>query len=233
MKFNVDNRIYRVKKYKERPSYTYYYDSENLTIVTPDGQKEVVELYEPNEFYGRAKRLAFKFNGIWYAIESDYWTRNTKTWYQVKEKPRKEYKRAPVKRKLRELYVNCRADREKSVKGARETNDCTVLSLARAMSIPYDDAHSLMERAGRKNRKGIPMAIALKNAAVLRDKFEEVVTKRRITVATFAKNFQEGRYIVLTNRHAQSVIDGKIYDNLSFGPMRRVITAFRYKEEAR
>ena len=120
------------------------------------------------------------------------------------------------------MYVNSRSER-------LDPNDCTVVSLSVVLGIPYAEAYKIMQDAGRKPGKGIPMCSVLSSAR-FQKKFERINLPKKITVHKFAQQFNTGRYIVLTSGHAQCVIEGIIHDNLNFGPMRRVQFAFRVKD---
>lgn len=114
-----------------------------------------------------------------------------------------------------------------------ETNDCTVVSLAQVLDVPYEAAHEAMARlAGRENGKGAsPFPLAMRFPSV----FVQVPLPRDgdITLAEFCRVHSVGRYWVGVDGHQLAVINGKVVDH-SRRVRRRVWSAhsvFRSKFE--
>lgn len=118
------------------------------------------------------------------------------------------------------------AMREES-RARNETNDCTVVSLAYALRIPYDATHLIMRQAGREHRKGACMW----SAAELIEPGRLVEVKGlpfdpQITLNEFCKEHPVGRYWVGVTGHALVVENGRVCDHSDKG-RRRVGKAWR------
>jgi hypothetical protein len=127
-----------------------------------------------------------------------------------------------------------------------ENKDCTVRSFACAADVPYDVAHDVAKRSGRKNNKGWWPEKILRVAAVeglieftelpvgaqnVRgyNRLHGFVTKIQYpTVEQVARRLRKGRYIVSTCSHATAVIDGVIHDT-GMRPRARVVAIFEVK----
>jgi hypothetical protein len=105
---------------------------------------------------------------------------------------------------------------------SHETNDCGVRALALSTGMTYAKAHGLLKAEGRRDRKGTKqtqLEAALKNAGI---EFAKIIpgttsdlfygrTYRPSLNATIRK-YNEGRYLVITNRHGLTLIDGIVHD---------------------
>lgn len=94
-----------------------------------------------------------------------------------------------------------------------EKNDCTVRALAVLCKAPYEQAHRLLQRAGRCNRRGFNFSAFLGHQAhLLGHKFTEI-DHQGATVNRWMRQHPRGRFAVLIRGHATTIIDGKIVDN--------------------
>lgn len=134
---------------------------------------------------------------------------------------------AAAKRKERlDIFVQM----EKESKARNETNDCTVVSLAYALRVPYDVAHLIMGKAGREHRKGASMHVAA-NLIEPGRMFEVVLPLDYcITLAEICKTHTVGRYWVGVIGHALVVENGRVCDH-SDKMRRRVDKAWRVHDK--
>lgn len=111
------------------------------------------------------------------------------------------------------VFVKNDGGRSKS-RNKSETNDCTVRSLAIALDLPYDLAHSILKCEGRKNRRGFDLSLLLdrlpKEWYWTSLSFEWF--RKPLTLSLFTKLYGRGRYIVEMNDHCCVVIDGVVHD---------------------
>ena len=134
-----------------------------------------------------------------------------------------------------------------------EKNDCVVRAMASACDINYDTAHGLvkteMKREDRMGTLNNDIVSAMKKFAkegleVSGKKFEvsllgksrimnsyklhgEIIDRQK-TVKSFIKDNLKGTYVVLVSKHAFTVKDGVLIDNVGeeFRPTRKVQGAF-------
>jgi len=133
-----------------------------------------------------------------------------------------------------------------------EKNDCFVRALAAATDVHYDTAHTYSKEVfGRINKKGVifnstKLDSIAKNGMELDDKMfafqvlsNERVTnryklhgdiiRRQKTVKSFIKDNPNGTFILGVSKHAFTVKDGVLIDNIGeeFRPTRKVTSAFK------
>lgn len=114
-----------------------------------------------------------------------------------------------------------RAERERM----GETNDCTVVSLAQVLEIPYGEAHGIMRAHGRQHRRGMHMwPVADSYPSVL--SMVKGLAIDEISLAEFCRAHSVGRYWVEVTGHALAVVNGKILDH-SRKVRRRVMRAWK------
>jgi hypothetical protein len=106
----------------------------------------------------------------------------------------------------------------------KETNDCTVVSLAVVTGKDYRHARAIMAAGGRLHRKGRWMHKAA--AIVGMDMVRGLDGEATPTLAEFSAAHPRGSYWVEVKGHALAVVDGVIYDH-SHKPRRRVLRAWR------
>lgn len=137
-----------------------------------------------------------------------------------------------------------------------ETNDCVVKAMASACDINYDSAHSVVKtEMKREDRKGTltgEIVSAMKKFAkegleVSGKKFDvnllgkskiqntyklhgELIDRKK-TVKSFIQDNSKGTYVVLVSKHAFTVKDGVLIDNVGeeFRPTRKILGAFEMK----
>lgn len=108
-----------------------------------------------------------------------------------------------------------------------EKNDCSVIALAVAIDVSYDEAHELCKRMGRKHARRFwfqRMTHMLPEKIRLRFKF---ITRSEcnLNVQRFIEKYPTGTYYVLTNTHAFVIKDSTVYDWCK-KPLRRIKCAF-------
>jgi hypothetical protein len=128
-----------------------------------------------------------------------------------------------------------------------ETRDCTVRALSNASGMHYDNAHALLKKHGRKDRRGAFFGTMLKaytEAGFVLDsvhgttgaaRWAARVSKRQaedgITLAKILPKLAFGEYIVNTTGHAVAVVNGKIIDTFDNPAGKRVIAVFKKIEK--
>lgn len=137
-----------------------------------------------------------------------------------------------------------------SKKAKEENNDCFVRAISTATGSTYDSAHSFVKsNFNREDKKGTMVEFNLqpnlKSHTVDGITFElskvakpsitntyklygELVHRQK-TVKSFIKDNQRGTYIVLVSKHAFTVKDGVLIDNIGmeFKPTRKVTGAIK------
>ena len=120
-----------------------------------------------------------------------------------------------------------------------ESNDCMVYATAAAFDLDYDTAHShVHHRFGRKNKQGAFTLSIIKGMQEMVDLREnlngkfvrEIISQpykryhlhgrdvnRKNRVSTFIKDHSQGTYFILVSRHALTIKDGVIIDNINKG----------------
>jgi hypothetical protein len=111
-----------------------------------------------------------------------------------------------------------------------ETKDCTVRSFACAADVPYNVAHDVARRSGRKNNKGwwpekilaeaqkaglvefVQVPVGAQNVQKY-NRFMGFITQIQYpTVEQVARRYSKGRYIISTCNHAIALVDGVLHD---------------------
>jgi len=95
--------------------------------------------------------------------------------------------------------------------------DCTVVALAYCWEMPYNEAHAILKKAGRKNSCAFHLKGFLKVglAVPYRQFMNRGVSYHKrpgCTVYNFCKRRPKGRYLVFVDSHVISVIDGTPYN---------------------
>jgi hypothetical protein len=108
--------------------------------------------------------------------------------------------------------------------GSVENNDCTVVALSIALSLPYGVAHAILARYGRRNGKGFQLIQWLRQygkvnlygfKATVVDCTPFECGRARIypTLAKVRRDFPRGRFIVRKPGHVFAMIDGVVHDS--------------------
>ncbi len=112
-----------------------------------------------------------------------------------------------------------------------EENDCTVIALAIALNIQYEDAHAALELAGRKTMSGASWYTLFKAIDILDYKLDEVRKPEEIKTIKKAEEYfkEKGHYILDTSKHVAAMIDGVVHD-WSRGRALRVKRIFKVEK---
>lgn len=120
-----------------------------------------------------------------------------------------------------------------------ETDDCAVQALATAANVPYAFAHKAMAaQCGRQIGKGTSVYLmnrymdgpgAKCRARVTRLPYGKGADKTGITLRSFCRKHNRGRFVVCVRGHALAVVDGEIIDGWEGSDLRRVVDAWRVK----
>ena len=109
-----------------------------------------------------------------------------------------------------------------------ETNDCVVRAIASAFDIEYFKAHKwVADKFNRKPKKGtfgFPVGMNRMSDNKTRMNYKSTKTidpkhlttnngKSKMTVGTFAKEYNIGTYIIRVDRHAFTIKDGSVIGN--------------------
>lgn len=110
-----------------------------------------------------------------------------------------------------------------------ETNDCSVMAVAIALGLPYEEVHARFKSFGRKNRDGTRSSITYAvlrsyRAKPIRTGLELFITRypsphrdvlKSVTShhpARFAKHWPKGTFIFFNHTHMWCVKDGVTHD---------------------
>jgi hypothetical protein len=109
-----------------------------------------------------------------------------------------------------------------------ERNDCVVRAIASAYDIEYDKAHKWVadtfNRKPKKGTFGFPTGMNAMSDNNTRFNYKRTKTidakylttnkgKSKMTVGTFAKEYNKGTYIIRVTRHAFTIKDGHVIGN--------------------
>ena len=109
-----------------------------------------------------------------------------------------------------------------------ETNDCVVRAIASAFDLDYNKAHQWVankfKRHFRKGTFGFPIGMNAMSDNNTRFNYKRTKTidpkylttnggKSKMTVGTFAKEYNTGTYIIRVARHAFTIKDGWVIGN--------------------
>jgi hypothetical protein len=124
-----------------------------------------------------------------------------------------------------------------------DRRDCSVRALAVACDLPYKDAHSIFEKAGRIAGHGTSVCVSsrvhldlgftkLDPASLVVDaKFPKYANHRvNTSVAKFAREHRLGTYILHTKTHALALVRGVVHDwSRGAGSHGRIVRAWQVK----
>lgn len=105
-----------------------------------------------------------------------------------------------------------------------ERGDCSVVALARGMELPYDVAHAMCKKHGRKDKSGFSLHKVFgfqyygsrkEKAKQLKGRRVSIHKNKRGTLATFMKKHPTGTYIICVYQHYCTLVDGKMYNHNS------------------
>lgn len=137
-----------------------------------------------------------------------------------------------------------------------EKNDCFVRAMATATGSHYDSAHNFVkETFDRKDKKGtqfmastmskledsgfaidnkeFKIKVLPKSRVTNSYKLYGEIVKRKKTVKSFIKDNPKGTFILGVSKHAFTIKDGQLIDNVGeeFRPTRKVESAFKITPE--
>lgn len=111
-----------------------------------------------------------------------------------------------------DIYANCKSH-------LGERNDCSVKALARAFDLPYDMAHRICKKSGRKDKSGFDLHYSVfelgrnKKSRVFKGKrIGYHSLKKGITIKRFMRLHPTGTYLICIYRHYCTLIDGELYN---------------------
>lgn len=116
-------------------------------------------------------------------------------------------------------------------KRPKSHNDCTVMALANATGLPYDEAYDILAKAGRKPHKGFHMVDWAKSATLPDGRtfrwkpLPAVKGQWRANPVSFAIWHPRGSYILRVSKHVMACVDGTIMDAWMGEPWRCVYGA--------
>lgn len=131
--------------------------------------------------------------------------------------------------------------RGESLIASGEKNDCTVYAIATAFDLDYDTAHKeVADRMTRQEGQGVKRSSvveALAEGTTINGKTVTRVIKsptktykvygntvpRQLRLSSFAKENQEGTYVIITRGHALTLKDGVLMDNKSETKTRALV----------
>lgn len=111
----------------------------------------------------------------------------------------------------------------------REHNDCAVRALAIAANKPYEEAHAIFKKHGRKNRHGTPLTVIFRAASEVNPNVKYKSIRKpngsRYTARTIGEALPKGNYIIHYNGHVAAMVNGCVED-WTDGRCHRVIAVF-------
>jgi len=93
-----------------------------------------------------------------------------------------------------------------------EHNDCSVKALAIATNEPYIKAHTMMQKMGRKNRKGCMPHEILASIKEMGFSYKDCGRLSKTVTTLEAAVSPSKRYICFVRGHVLAVVNGKIED---------------------
>ena len=122
----------------------------------------------------------------------------------------------------------------KEVELKRDTNSCTVITLACVTGNTYAQCYDYMKKYGRRHREGM-MQSEIRNALEGMKKFKAIKgpysRDNKITLNQFLKKHPKGKYYLCHRGHAFAVIDGVVYDHAN-AKRRQVNLAYRIYDKS-
>lgn len=105
-------------------------------------------------------------------------------------------------------FQYCEEQRE----AMNETNDCTVKALAISANMAYKEAHSIMKKAGRRNRRGMHTPSIKKGFELAGFKLEKVKHTAK-TVGNISQDCAKSKsYVATTARHILAITNATVQD---------------------
>ena len=128
---------------------------------------------------------------------------------------------------------------------SRETNDCTVRAFAAAAQLPYEKAHAIMAKHGRKFGDGTRHDTQVKAYAEAGGKLKAIFGKTNgakfrakkaphvpheagITLKTLLDEMPLGRFVCFMRGHAFAIIDRQLADGAPLPAGTRITAIYRF-----
>lgn len=103
---------------------------------------------------------------------------------------------------------------------ARNVHDCSVRAVAKALNISWEDAYILIADAGL-NMNDMPSTNTVWGAVLRQHGFRRFIMPNRCpdgyTVKDFCREHPRGIYVIGTDGHVLTAIDGVYYDSWNSG----------------
>ena len=119
---------------------------------------------------------------------------------------------------------------KQEIVAARDTNSCTVVTLACVTGNSWKQCDRYLRKYGRRYRKGMlrgQQEEAFKGLTKFITKESPYNSNNRITIGQFVKKHPVGKFYCCVRGHAFAIIDGVLYDHSD--KLRRQITfAYRF-----
>jgi hypothetical protein len=103
-----------------------------------------------------------------------------------------------------------------------EKSDCTVRALACALDIPYNEAHAVAKRAGRKRGRRFRTHLMLNQAVRDGILHTKLYPSPGLTLNRAVEQHPRGRFIIRIRNHVLALVDGVIHDMYLSGARCRV-----------
>jgi len=124
-----------------------------------------------------------------------------------------------------------------------ETKDCSVRALSNATEMPYEKAHALLKKHGRKDCRGVFFktlkgayeeagftlygVYGSTRAARYAAHISDQKTAEGVTLGKLLPTLGFGEYIVNVTGHAVAVVNGKLIDTFDNPAGKRVVAVFK------
>mgnify|MGYP001176202948 FL=1 len=105
-------------------------------------------------------------------------------------------------------YKSCLQQQEMK----NEHNDCSVKAIAIATNQPYIKAHTVLQKLGRKNRKGCMPRQILSSIRVMGFSYKDCGRLAKTVTTLEAAVSPSKRYICFVRGHVLAIVNGKIED---------------------
>jgi hypothetical protein len=100
----------------------------------------------------------------------------------------------------------------KNPSNGEDINNCTILSLSLAASIPYEKADEIGIKAGREKNKGFHLEPLYEEARKKGIRINKIPVSPRMNLKQFISDFPLGRFVLEKKEHAFCVINGIVHD---------------------
>lgn len=116
----------------------------------------------------------------------------------------------------------------KNPSNGEDINNCTILSLSLAASIPYEKANEIGIRAGREKNKGFYLEPLFEEARKKGIRINKIPVSSRMNLKQFISDFPIGRFVLEKKAHAFCVINGIVHDVIENGMNSKIEGAYHF-----